>query len=244
MHQPEGFKEHGKDWVCRLYKGLYGLKQSGRLWNDALNRVLTGMGFRRIESDHSVYVWERDDCKVIVPVFVDDLTIAARKRSAVNAVIDELERHFSLRRLGDTSFMLGVKITRERPKRTLRLSQRQYIIDMLEDYGFSGCTPVQTPMEPGLHLTKDMSPKTDAERAEMREVPYINAVGALMYLATCTRPDIAYTVSLLEDDGVMSPYLAYISFYSPPIPSIPACHESPIYILHFIHEQLSLNLTS
>ena len=49
---------------------------------------------------------------------------------------------------------------------------------------------------------------------------------------------------MLEDDGVMSPYLAYISFYSPPIPSIPACHESPIYILHFIHEQLSLNLTS
>ena len=49
---------------------------------------------------------------------------------------------------------------------------------------------------------------------------------------------------MLEDVGVMSPYLAYISSYSPPIPSIPACHESPIYILHFIHEQLSLNLTS
>ena len=51
-------------------------------------------------------------------------------------------------------------------------------------------------------------------------------------------------LDLLEDDGVMSPYLAYISSYSPPIPSIHACHESPIYILHFIHEQLSLNLTS
>ena len=52
-------------------------------------------------------------------------------------------------------------------------------------------------MEPGLHLTKDMCPENEQERAEMSEVPYINAVGALMYLATCTRPDIAYTVSQL-----------------------------------------------
>ena len=42
-----------------------------------------------------------------------------------------------------------------------------------------------------------MCPKNEQERAEMSEVPYINAVGALMYLATCTRPDIAYTVSQL-----------------------------------------------
>ena len=46
------------------------------------------------------------------------------------------------------------------------------------------CKPISTPMDPGLHLTKDMCPKNEQERAEMSEVPYINAVGALMYLAT------------------------------------------------------------
>ena len=50
-------------------------------------------------------------------------------------------------------------------------------------------------MEPGLHLIKDMSPKNEQERAEKSEVPYINAVGVLMYLATCTRPDIAYSLT-------------------------------------------------
>ncbi|KAJ3558128.1 hypothetical protein NM688_g1099 [Phlebia brevispora] len=42
-----------------------------------------------------------------------------------------------------------------------------------------------------------MCPTTPEEAAEMRKVPYANAVGALNWLATCTRPDIAYTVSQL-----------------------------------------------
>jgi hypothetical protein len=52
-------------------------------------------------------------------------------------------------------------------------------------------------MEPGLHLTKSMCPTTSEEVAEMKKIPYLNAVGALMYLATTTRPDIAYTVGIL-----------------------------------------------
>ena len=135
--------------------------------------------------------------RIEIPVYVDDITISAPTDAEADKVVAELAEHFELRDLGDTSFLLGIEITRDRSKRSLSLSQRQYIIDMLEDYGFTGCTPVQTPMEPGLHLTKDMCPKNEQERAEMSEVPYINAVGALMYLATCTRSDIAYTVSQL-----------------------------------------------
>lgn len=60
------------------------------------------------------------------------------------------------------------------------------------------CKPVSTPMEPGLSLSSSMSPQSDEETAAMKDVPYISAVGALMYLAICTRPDIAYTVSTLS----------------------------------------------
>jgi hypothetical protein len=52
-------------------------------------------------------------------------------------------------------------------------------------------------MLPGLKLTIEHSPKTPEEKAEMDGTPYINVVGSLMYLATMTRPDIAYATGVL-----------------------------------------------
>jgi hypothetical protein len=59
------------------------------------------------------------------------------------------------------------------------------------------CHPTGTPMAPGSNLSKEQSPETHAEIREMQNFPYMNAVGSLMYLATTTRPDIAYTVGVL-----------------------------------------------
>ncbi|WP_208346720.1 reverse transcriptase domain-containing protein, partial [Aetokthonos hydrillicola] len=57
MEQPEGFRDEAKwDYVCQLVKGLYGLKQSGRLWYQELGRVLEGIGYVRLTSDPSIYV--------------------------------------------------------------------------------------------------------------------------------------------------------------------------------------------
>jgi hypothetical protein len=56
---------------------------------------------------------------------------------------------------------------------------------------------VSTPMDPGASLSSDQSPSTPEEIEEMRTVPYISAVGSLIYLAIATRPDIAYSVGVL-----------------------------------------------
>lgn len=68
---------------------------------------------------------------------------------------------------------------------------------MLEHYGMRDCNSVSTPMSPGLKLSKAMVPQNEAEVEEMQNVPYLNAVGSLQYLATMTRPDISYAVSCL-----------------------------------------------
>lgn len=133
----------------------------------------------------------------MMPVFIDDITIASPSPSASDQFVKELGQHFELRDLGPTSWLLGIQIIRDRPNRTLSLSQRQYIVDMLDTYGFTDYSPVQTPMLPNTHLSTSDSPTTPEARAEMQNIPYINAVGALMYLAVSTRPDIAYTVSTL-----------------------------------------------
>ena len=61
--------------VCKLKKSIYGLKQAARLWHEKLGAVLEGMNFKKTYSDVSVFIYNRNDLKLIVPVFVDDITI-------------------------------------------------------------------------------------------------------------------------------------------------------------------------
>lgn len=79
----------------------------------------------------------------------------------------------------------------------MALSQSQYILTKLEEFGMGDCKPVGTPMQPNLKLGKMHSPKTHEDRMAMRNIPYISAVGSLLYLSIMTRPDISYTVGHL-----------------------------------------------
>ena len=67
---------------------------------------------------------------------------------------------------------------------------------MLSTYDMHDCKTVKTPMD-AHGLSTSMAPSTPEEIAFMKTKPYINAVGSLMYLATSTRPDIAYAVGVL-----------------------------------------------
>ena len=132
-----------------------------------------------------------------MPIFVDDISIASSSKVAIQLVKDALASHFKVRDLGPVSSLLGVQVTRDRSKRTLQLSQRQYIIDILARFNMADCKTVQTPMDPGARLSSSQSPTTPEAIAAMSTVPYSSAVGALMYLSVATRPDIAYAVGVL-----------------------------------------------
>jgi len=197
MAQPEGFKQGGSKYVCRLNKSLYGLKQSPRLWGEKLAEVLSQMGFVKTYSDAALFIYDRDGIKVIVPVFVDDITFASKSVEILDSFVVEMSKYFKLRDLGKTSLLLGISIMRDRPNRKLWLSQKQYIMNKLEEFKMADCKPVGTPILPGHNLSSTQCPNTPEEKAEMDGIPYINAVGSLMYLAIMTRPDIAFAVGVL-----------------------------------------------
>jgi Reverse transcriptase (RNA-dependent DNA polymerase)/gag-polypeptide of LTR copia-type/GAG-pre-integrase domain/Integrase core domain len=196
MIQPPGFVQFGPEYVCKLKKSLYGLKQSARQWNKKLHSTLTTLGYKRLESDRSIYVYVKDGMLVIIPVFIDDITLASNSKDKIDTTIKELEGHFKLRNLGPTSWLLGMKITRDLSNHSISLSQQQYITDILKEYGFADCNPISTPMDPGLTLQKTQS-LSDEDKEFMSKVPYLSAVGSLTYLAQCTRPDIAFAVGTL-----------------------------------------------
>ena len=85
MHQAEGYHKGGSNRVYRLLKSLYGLKQAARQWNKKLHNTLIAMGFKRLESDHAIYIFVRDDVRIIIPVFIDDITFASLKAASLRS---------------------------------------------------------------------------------------------------------------------------------------------------------------
>lgn len=79
---------------------------------------------------------------------------------------DNLRLHFKLRDLDPVSWLLGVEVIRDHSACSLTLNQRQYTLETLQRYGFEDCNGVTMPMDPGIRLSKSMSPKTKAEAEE------------------------------------------------------------------------------
>ena len=84
--------------------------------------------------------------RIIVPVFVDDMTLVSKSKEKITELKDELKKHFKLRDLGATEFLLGVKVEGDHSNRTLHLSQRQYTLDILKCFNFDSCSPVSSPL--------------------------------------------------------------------------------------------------
>ena len=199
MSQPEGFAVPGKEHlVCRLKKSLYGLKQSPRQWYHKLNETFMQLGFRRIQSDNCIYVWAKDGLRIMIPVFVDDLTLAATGRPLMDSIKAELQCRFKMRDLGPLHYILGIQVIRDRSKCLIYLSQAKHIEDVLEKHNMSNCRPVSTPLDKSVTLSKDDCLDSPDEIAYMSSVPYLSAVGSLMYLSVGMRLDIAYAVGALS----------------------------------------------
>lgn len=146
----EQFTPDGKCLYCLLLKAIYGLKQGSCQWY--LSQVMKQLGFKKVRSKPCVYSYEQQNNRVIVSNYVDDVHIASKSTASQQQVKDNLSKHFKLRDLGPSKWFLGIHISRDRPNKTLRLSQHQYCIDMLEEFGMDECKSVATPMTAGVRL--------------------------------------------------------------------------------------------
>ncbi len=102
---PHGYGLPGM--VALLNKALYGLKQAPRLWYKTLHDHLTSLGFRRLDSDHSVFFQVNDG--VIIAVYVDDLLIGDDK-PAIQDVKVRLADVFKMSDLGPVSYYLSMTL--------------------------------------------------------------------------------------------------------------------------------------
>ncbi|KAF0723798.1 hypothetical protein Ae201684P_017223 [Aphanomyces euteiches] len=102
-----------------------------------------------------------------------------------------METKISLKRQGNAEFLLGVKISRNGNRITL--SQTAYISTVLKRFGMDKCAPMQTPEITGTEAKWGEPDSPDASMETYRAI-----FGSLVYLTTCTRPDLAHAVQRLS----------------------------------------------
>lgn len=191
MKQPPYFDDDsGK--VLKLKKSLYGLKQSGRQWNSKLNDVLKKLGFTPCTSDPCIYTKRENGSYNIIVVYVDDLIVGSTSLENLKNIKHSIATEFEVVDGGELSHFLGMEFSREGCLGSITITQKQYIIEMLEQYRMLDCKEVSTPLEPGFQVSCD-----NVNCRKIEKSYYQSAIGALMYLGLSTRPDILLSVTKL-----------------------------------------------
>lgn len=185
MKQPQGFEKQ-QDLVCKLKRSIYGLKQSPRCWNTALNEQLKNMGLIQSSADPCLYTAPGGE-KVIVAVYVDDILIATETESKMKYVKTCLSRKFEVKDLGELTSFLGVQIKHDSNR--IWIGQPGYVTRVLDKFGMTDAKPISTPVNVSSKLqTESASPTVDQSQ-------YQSAVGCLLHLSNWTRPDITFAVN-------------------------------------------------
>uniref|UniRef100_A0A251SEE8 Putative reverse transcriptase, RNA-dependent DNA polymerase n=1 Tax=Helianthus annuus TaxID=4232 RepID=A0A251SEE8_HELAN len=151
--------------------------------------VLRTPQFRKCTYEHTLYIKDTKDGKLVICLYVDDLIIASNSMKLISEFKDEMKKEFEMTDMGKLHYFLGMEVSYE--DGNIILSQKKYMKNLLEKYRMSQCNTVSTPMDYGIKLSKD-----DPEEF-INESMYRSLVGSLMYL-TNTRPDIMFAVSKIS----------------------------------------------
>ena len=199
MEQPEGFISKGDEQrVCKLQKSIYGLKQASRSWNIRFDETVKTFGFIQNVYEPCVYKKTSGSSIQFLVLYVDDILLIGNEVEMLEHTKAWLSTQFSMKDLGEASYVLGIRIYRDRSKRTLGLSQSTYIDKILKRFSMEESKKGSLPMSHGISLSKSMCPTTDEEKERMSRIPYASAVGSIMYAMLCTRPDIAHALGMVS----------------------------------------------
>lgn len=200
---------HGKRVVFKLNRGLYGLKQAGRLWHETLSTTLSEVGFEKSSAFPSTFIMKSKGKTVaLLGLFVDDMIFTANSESIIQKTIAALKENYLLKEIeandeGVNKFLgIDVRIKRDKQHRVkqISLSQESYIKDFVHDAGIEINKVYNTPLPPNFYFGDiDKSNKLFTSEKALRtaQTQYRSYIGSLLYSALMTRPDLTYAVNYL-----------------------------------------------
>ncbi|CAI7754628.1 unnamed protein product [Closterium sp. NIES-53] len=155
--------------------------------------TLAALGFTPSTADPSLFL--RTDTLLppfYILMYVDDLVFATADTAGLAHVKSELQKRHTCTDLGELRCYLGLQITRDRARRTITLTQSHMVQQVLQRFNFTYSSPQATPL-----TTRHSLSALPSDDSVEPSGPYPELVGCLMYLMTCTRPDLAYPLSIL-----------------------------------------------
>lgn len=195
MEQPKGFVDPvNQDYVCKLNKSIYGLKQSARCWNSTLTDYLISEKYEKCDADDCIYIKYVGNDFIMLAVYVDDVIPISNNLTLLEHEKLKLKQKFDMVDNGNIDYILGMSVKRDRANKLLSITQEYYLINILKRFNMQNCNSCSTPLEMGTRFHK--FDEDQDERCDMQL--YQQAIGCLTYAAITTRPDISAAVGILS----------------------------------------------
>jgi hypothetical protein len=192
MYRPPGLTDAEMDHIVELKKTLYGLPMAPAQFRLHSENVLKCIGFVPLISDPRIYKRLYGDKYAYVTVHVDDFGIFTPSKTIQQDILQSLSQTYDLV-VSDDEY-LGITVTRDRAQRKVTLTQTTDVIDLAEKHNIS--IHDKHPITPMTDVCRPDASDTNKLLASKEIQKYQSVVGALLYLATHTRPDILYATNM------------------------------------------------
>ncbi|KAJ1589263.1 hypothetical protein NDA15_003916 [Ustilago hordei] len=206
MKPPEGSGvAPGK--VYKVVKGLYGLKQSGREWNQEFDRSLRRMGFFQVECAPCIYTKGQGEDMAIVVIYVDDTLVIAPRLETVLEVKKQIGQRWKMEDSGEVSHFLGIKISRDRAMRTMTIAQqKEYPVIVGKLLWVANSTRPDLSLTVGVLARHMREPSQEHYQAAQRVLRYLEStrqVGLVYRASESQEPLVAHSDANWASDATI-----------------------------------------
>ncbi|GKC67375.1 retrovirus-related pol polyprotein from transposon TNT 1-94 [Tanacetum coccineum] len=186
--QPLGFIDFEKlNYVYKLKKALYDLKQAHKAWCDRIKAFLVKHEYSMGMVNNKLFTKKSKTHLTIVQIYVDEIIFGFKCQNLCDDFEKIMHGEFEISMIGELSFFLGLQI--KQINDGIFFNQSKYIKEMLKKFEMEDSKPTKTLMSTEIKLTKD----DEADSIDNNK--YQGIIGSLLYL-TASRPDIMFSVRL------------------------------------------------
>jgi hypothetical protein len=151
-----------------LKKSLYGLKQAPRAWYERLTKFLIKQGYKKGETDKTLFVREEKGKLMIAHIYVDDIVFGGMSDTLVKQFVHQMQSKFEMSLVGELTYFLGLRV--KQMEDTIFISRSKYAKNIVKKFG----------MENGVTVDQSL---------------YRSIIGSLLYRTT-SKPDITFAVGV------------------------------------------------